>query len=174
MDRSVRLWTDPSPSAAVKAERGEMAEIVNRVCDAGSFKELGREDEPKVRLPISTYHRMRGEMAADPERAEEIEGAYYASERKRRDDLKTAGEARRVEIADIEALDFLRIGRTVFALAAHVSEAGSGRSAPSALHERTRKAKARTGTEFMAYTMTDRPPGGPAIDVDTTREEPHG
>ena len=70
VDRSVRLWTDPSPSKAVKAERAAMAKIVNTWCTtkaafhAGAFKEIGREDEGKPRLPISAWRAMRKAMRA--------------------------------------------------------------------------------------------------------------
>ena len=111
VDRSVRLWTDPSPSEAVKAERAAMAEIVNTWCTtkaafhAGAFKEIGREDEGKPRLPISAWRAMRKAMraAGDKDEAARIEAAAYAVEANRRAGLRKAGLARAAEIDALKA-----------------------------------------------------------------------
>ena len=111
VDRSVRLWTDPSPSEAVKAERAAMAEIVNTWCTtkaafhAGAFKEIGREDEGKPRLPISAWRAMRKAMraAGDKDEADRIEAEAYAAEANRREGLREAGLARAAEIDALKA-----------------------------------------------------------------------
>ena len=111
VDRSVRLWTDPSPSEAVKAERAAMAKIVNTWCTvkaafhAGAFKEIGREDEGKPRLPISAWRAMRKAMraAGDKDEAARIEAAAYAVEANRRAGLREAGLARAAEIDALKA-----------------------------------------------------------------------
>ena len=111
VDRSVRLWTDPSPSEAVKAERAAMAEIVNTWCTtkaafhAGAFKEIGREDEGKPRLPISAWRAMRKAMraAGDKDEADRIEAEAYAVEANRREGLREAGLARAAEIDALKA-----------------------------------------------------------------------
>ena len=111
VDRSVRLWTDPSPSEAVKAERAAMAKIVNTWCTtkaafhAGAFKEIGREDEGKPRLPISAWRAMRKAMraAGDKDEADRIEAEAYAVEANRREGLREAGLARAAEIDALKA-----------------------------------------------------------------------
>ena len=111
VDRSVRLWTDPSPSEAVKAERTAMAKIVNTWCTtkaafhAGAFKEIGREDEGKPRLPISAWRAMRKAMraAGDKDEADRIEAEAYAVEANRREGLREAGLARAAEIDALKA-----------------------------------------------------------------------
>ena len=111
VDRSVRLWTDPSPSKAVKAERAAMAKIVNTWCTtkaafhAGAFKEIGREDEGKPRLPISAWRAMRAAMraAGDKDEADRIEAEAYAVEANRREGLREAGLARAAEIDALKA-----------------------------------------------------------------------
>lgn len=111
VDRSVRLWGDrASCGAAFRAEREAMADLVNRACDpevpfhAGTFKEMGREDEGKPRLPISRYRKMRAEIAeaSTAEEEEEIERRCYALEAKRREDLHAAGTKRSAEIAELK------------------------------------------------------------------------
>ena len=110
VDRSVRLWTDPSPSEAVKAERAAMAGIVNTWCTTeaafhgGTFKEIGREDEGKPRLPISAWRAMRKAMrdAGDKDEAARIEAAAYAVEDRRREGLRETGTARAGEIAALK------------------------------------------------------------------------
>ena len=110
VDRSVRLWTDPSPSEAVKAERAAMAGIVNAWCTTeaafhgGTFKEIGREDEGKPRLPISAWRAMRKAMrdAGDKDEAARIEAAAYAVEDRRREGLRETGTARAGEIAALK------------------------------------------------------------------------
>ena len=121
VDRSVRLWTDPSPSEAVRRERKAMSDLVNRTCEpkiefhAGTFGEIGREDEGKPRLPISKWRALRKEIAeaGDAEEAAEIERRYYALERDRRDELRQAGLARKEKIDELKELGDWRGGKPI-------------------------------------------------------------
>lgn len=122
VDRSVRLWGDrASCGAAFRAEREAMADLVNRACDpevpfhAGTFREMGREDEGKPRLPISRYRRMRAEIAeaSTPDEEAEIERRYYEAEAERRESLKTDGLARAAEIDALHAAGQWKDGKPI-------------------------------------------------------------
>lgn len=122
VDRSVRLWGDrASCGAAFRAEREAMAGLVNRVCDpeiefhAGTFREMGREDEGKPRLPISKYRKMRAEIAeaSTPDEEAKIERRYYEAEAKRREDLHAAGTKRAAEIAELKEAGEWRGGKRI-------------------------------------------------------------